>query len=468
MNRTVPLILAVALFMENMDSTVIATSLPAIAADIGTNPVALKLALTAYLVSLAIFIPVSSWMADRCGAKRIFRIAIAVFATGSIGCAAADSLGAFVLARFIQGMGGAMMTPVARLVLVRSTPKRELVSALAWLTIPALIGPMIGPPVGGFITTYFTWHWIFIINVPIGILGIWLAGRFLPEIVSAATAPIDFPGFFLSAIAASGIVFGLSVVSLPALPPAVGIAAVLIGVAASFLYVRHSRRRPKPLLNLKLFANPVFRMAVVGGSIFRIGNGAVPFLLPLLFQLGFGLSPFQSGLLTFASAIGAFAMKFLAPVTLRLGGFRNILICTALLSSGLIAANGFFTASTSPWLIIAVLLVAGFVRSLFFTSANALVFADIDDKDASQATAIGAVSQQISIALGVAVGGSALEATAYFSGQAIGPGAFTVAFLATAAITALSMIPFLGLAPTAGNSVSGHRQPDAEEPRPPL
>src|SRR5262245_39199260 len=222
--------------MENMDSTVIATSLPAIAADIGTSPVALKLALTAYLVSLAIFIPISSWTADRFGAKFVFRIAIAVFAAGSIACAAAGSLGAFVLARFFQGMGGAMMTPVARLVLVRATPKRQLVSALAWLTIPALIGPMIGPPVGGFITTFFSWHWSFIINVPIGVLGIWLAGRFLPDIPSAtASTPIDMPGFILSAIAASGIVFGMSVVSLPALPPAVGIAAVMAGIAATIL-----------------------------------------------------------------------------------------------------------------------------------------------------------------------------------------------------------------------------------------
>ena len=464
MNRTVPLILAVALFMENMDSTVIATSLPAIAADIGTSPVALKLALTAYLVSLAIFIPISSWVADRFGAKVIFRLAIAVFAIGSIGCAAAGSLGEFVLARFVQGMGGAMMTPVARLVLVRATPKRELVSALAWLTIPALIGPMVGPPVGGFITTFFSWHWIFIINVPIGVLGIWLAGRFLPEIASAASAPIDIPGFILSAIAASGIVFGLSVVSLPALPPTVGIAAVLTGIAATFLYLRHAKRRANPLLNPKLFTNSVFRTAVIGGSIFRIGNGAVPFLLPLLFQLGFGLTPFQSGMLTFASAIGAFAMKFLAPGALRLGGFRTILAGSVLSSACLIATNAFFTPTTSAWLIIAVLLVGGFVRSLFFTSVNALVFADIDDKDASQATAIGAVSQQISIALGVAIGGGALEGAAYFTGGAISLSSFTAAFLIIAGITALSIFPFLRLAPEAGNSVSGHRLPDKSEP----
>ena len=447
-----------------MDSTVIATSLPAIAADIGTTPVALKLALTAYLVSLAIFIPVSSWMADRFGAKLVFRAAIAVFVVGSIGCAAAGSLGGFVLARFVQGMGGAMMTPVARLVLVRATPKRELVSALAWVTIPALVGPMIGPPVGGFITTFFSWHWIFIINVPVGMLGIWLAGQFLPEIASQPSAPIDFAGFVLSALAASGIVFGLSVVSLPALPPLVGVASMLGGAAAAILYLRHARRRANPLLNPKLFANPVFRAAILGGAIFRIGNGAVPFLLPLLFQLGFGLNPFQSGMLTFASAIGAFAMKFLAPVTLRLGGFRTILVGSALSSAFLIAANGYFTPSTSAWLIIAVLLAAGFVRSLFFTSVNALVFADIDDKDASQATAVGAVSQQISVALGVAVGGGVLEAAAYFSGQAIDLPAFTAAFLIIAAITALSVFSFWGLAPDAGNSVSGHRKPDRSEP----
>lgn len=202
LKRTIPLILAVALFMENMDSTVIATSLPAIAADIDTSPIALKLALTAYLVSLAIFIPISGWLADRFGAKRIFRIAIAVFVIGSVACAVSGSLGEFVAARFLQGMGGAMMTPLARLVLVRATPRRELVTAMAWLTIPGLIGPLVGPPVGGFITTFFTWHWIFLINVPIGVVGIFLAGRFLPDVELTPSPPLDVAGFLLSAIAA--------------------------------------------------------------------------------------------------------------------------------------------------------------------------------------------------------------------------------------------------------------------------
>ena len=249
--RIIPLILAVALFMENMDSTVISTSLPAIAADIGTSPIALKLALTAYLVSLAIFIPISSWFADKYGAKRVFQTAIFVFMAGSIGCALAGSLGGFVVARFLQGMGGAMMTPVARLVLVRTTERRELVSAMAWLTVPALIGPMIGPPLGGFITTYFSWHWIFLINIPIGLIGSVLARIYLPHMEPLGVKPMDISGFIIVALAASGIVFGLSVVSLPALPPIVGIVTVIIGIVASIGYVFHARRVDNPILDLQ-------------------------------------------------------------------------------------------------------------------------------------------------------------------------------------------------------------------------
>jgi EmrB/QacA subfamily drug resistance transporter len=466
MNRTVPLILAVALFMENMDSTVIATSLPAIAEDISTSPIALKLALTAYLVSLAIFIPVSAWVADKFGAKRVFRIAIAVFVTGSIACAVSGSLTEFVLARFLQGMGGAMMTPVARLVLVRSTAKRDLVSAMAWLTIPGVIGPLVGPPIGGFITTYVSWHWIFLVNVPIGFAGIWLAGRFLPEIPPSGVKPLDVVGFLLSAVAASGVVFGLSVVSLPALPPIVGVIVLLTGILAGAAYLRHARRRAHPVLDFRLFRNRVFRTAIAGGSIFRIGAGATPFLLPLLFQLGFGLTPFQSGMLTFASALGALAMKFLAPFTLRAGGFRNVLLGTAACSGCFIAANALFTPETPHAVIIAVLVGAGFLRSLFFTSTNALVFADIDDKDASQATAISAASQQITVAIGVAVGGGILEGMTYLTGEPIGPAAFSTAFVVVGAITLFALVPFATLPKDAGSSVSGHRVrgPAGEEP----
>ncbi len=265
--RITPLILAVALFMENMDSTVIATSLPAIAADIGTNPIALKLALTAYFVSLAIFIPISGWMADRFGASNIFRIAIAIFVVGSIACAYSNSLQTFVFSRFLQGVGGSMMTPIARLVLLRVTPRNELVSAMAWLTIPGLIGPLTGPPVGGFLTTYLSWHWIFWINVPIGVIGILLASRFLPKSEPRIPRPIDFLGFFLCGIAFSGIIFGLSVISLPAIPTIAGYAAVVIGAVAAVLYLLHARRTKYPLLDPRLFRHPYFRTAVIGGSV---------------------------------------------------------------------------------------------------------------------------------------------------------------------------------------------------------
>jgi len=459
MNRTIPLILAVALFMENMDSTVIATSLPAIATDIGTSPIALKLALTAYLVALAVFIPISGWMADRYGAKNVFRAAIAVFVVGSVACAISGSLGAFVAARFLQGIGGAMMTPVGRLVLVRSTPRSELVAAMSWLTIPALVGPLVGPPVGGFITTVFTWHWIFLINVPIGLAGIWLASRFLPDTEPRDTRPLDFTGFVLSGLAASGVVFGLSVASLPALPPVIGLVTVAIGLAAALGYLVHARRTPMPLLALDLFASPSFRASVLGGGLFRIGIGAVPFLLPLMFQIGFGLNPFQSGMITFVSAIGAIGMKFVTTRLFRAAGFRRVLVAGTLAAGTSIAINGLLTPDTPYLLILALLLTGGFIRSMFFTGVNALAFADIDDADTSKATPIVAVAQQVSIALGVALAGGILEVSTALRGGGLTLGDFHTAFFIVGALSATAALSFLRLSPDAGSSVSGYRSP---------
>ena len=442
--------------MENMDSTVIATSLPAIAVDINTSPIELKLALTAYLVSLAIFIPVSGWMADRFGAKNIFRTAIVVFMIGSVACAMSDSLGAFVVSRFLQGMGGAMMTPVGRLVLVRATPKSELVAAMSWLSIPALVGPLVGPPVGGFITTYFSWHWIFLINVPIGIIGIWLATRFLPKTPAVAIPRLDVPGFILSGVAASGVVFGLSVMGLAALPPFVGVATTVIGLLSGVLYLLHARRAPNPLLALNLFQNQVFRASVLGGGLFRIGIGAVPFLLPLMLQIGFGLTPFQSGMITFVSAIGAMGMKLATAWVFRIAGFRKVLIFGSLISAASVGVNGFFTPETPYALILVVLLVGGFLRSMFFTGINALTYAEISPADTSKATPIAAVGQQLSIALGVAVAGGILETSTHFHGGGLTLGDFHIAFFIVAGISALAAIWFVRLAPDAGSAVSGH------------
>ena len=320
-----PIILAVALFMEQMDSTVIATSLPAIAADIGTSPIALKLAVTSYLVALAIFIPISGWMSDRFGAKNIFRLAIVVFVLGSIACGFSHTIQEFVFARFFQGIGGSMMTPVGRLLLVRGTPRNELVNAMAWLTIPALIGPIMGPPLGGFLTTYLSWHWVFWINVPISIIGIALVTKFLPEGEPRSPRPMDFPGFFLSAIAFTGFVFGMSVISLPALPIWYGFITIAVGIGRRGdlpTPLQHAKRAKFPLLDPKMLRYPLFRAGILGGSNFRVGIGAIPFLLPLMLQLGFGLNPFQSGMITFVTAIGALSSKFGAQRMFRRYGFR--------------------------------------------------------------------------------------------------------------------------------------------------
>jgi len=455
--RVTPLILAVALFMEQMDSTVIATSLPAIAADIGSEPIALKLALTAYFVALAIFIPISGWMADRFGAKNIFRLAIFIFMLGSLACAFSFSLETFVISRFFQGMGSSMMTPVGRLLLVRSTPRNELVNAMAWLTVPALIAPVTGPLIGGFFTTYLSWHWIFWINIPIGIAGIVLASIFLNVPDERTPRPVDLVGFVIMGLAVSGLVFGLSVISLPALPVIYGYLTLAIGVTSGVLYLLHARRTKYPLLDPKLLRHGLFRTSITGGSLFRIGVGAVPFLLPLMLQLGFGLNPFQSGAITFVSAIGAILSKFLAQFVYARFGFPRTLGFAAIFGGLLIGAQGLFTAETAVPLIMAVLLVGGVLRSVFFTGSNALGYADISDEEASQATAIVAVAQQVSVASGVAVAGAILEMTSVFSGGHLTLLNFQIAFFTVGGLSALAGLVYLRLPADAGSNVSGHK-----------
>nr|WP_255700009.1 MFS transporter [Jiella avicenniae] len=446
------------MFMENMDSTVIATSLPVIAADIGTSPIALKLALTSYYVALAIFIPISGRMADRFGARLIFRVAIGVFMAGSLACATVNSLEGFVAARFLQGMGGAMMTPVGRLLLVRAVPKSDLVDAMAWFTIPALIGPLLGPPIGGAIATYADWRWIFLINLPIGIAGIYLAGRYLPWIETLPSMRFDIPGFLLSGFACAGLVFGLSVVSLPALPPIVGVAMAAAGLVAGVFFVLHARHAADPLLRLNLLKVPTLRAAIVGGSIFRIGSGAVPFLLPLMLQLGFGYTPLQSGLTTCLSIGGAMMMKFLAKPILNRFGFRATLVATALIGGGMTALIGIFRPDTAIVLVLLALLVGGFFRSLFFTSINTLAFADVSNRESGDATAMIAAIQQVSVAMGVALAGGVLEAGMVFAGsETVGLSDFTLAFAVVGVVTAASVFAFLALPANAGDEVAGRR-----------
>jgi EmrB/QacA subfamily drug resistance transporter len=461
-DRIVPLIVAVALFMENMDSTVIATSLPAIANALGTNPLALKLAVTSYLLALAIFIPASGWMADRFGARRVFRIAIGIFVLGSIGCALSHSLAQFVVARVVQGAGGAMMTPVGRLILLRSIDKTLLVNAMALVTIPALIGPICGPPLGGFITTYASWHWIFIINVPIGVVGIALATRYIPDVQAERPPPFDFVGFVLSGLGIGGLAFGFSVLGLALLP--VSAVAVLIGVGAvcAAAYVLHARRMDAPILDLRLFKFATFRASIFGGFVFRLGIGALPFLLPLLLQIGFKLTPFQSGLITFTAAVGALFMKAAVSTILKRFGYRPVLVFNSLISAVFLAACASFLPGMPFAAMIAILLAGGFFRSLQFTAINTIAYAEIEPPLMSRATALTSVMQQLSLATGVAVGALIVEITLLFKqGSSMAADDFPPAFLVVGAFTAAASLIFLRLPRDAGAELAGRARAGA-------
>ena len=466
--RLLPLIVATALFIENMDSTAITTSLPMIAEDLGVEAVALKLALTTYMLALAVFIPISGWVADRFGAKPTFMAAIGVFLLGSVGCAASDSLGMLVAARFLQGMGGAMMVPVGRLVLLRTVPKAQLVQALSWLTIPALLGPMLGPPLGGLITTYSNWRYIFLINIPMGLLGIALAWRFIPMLRGEAR-PLDWLGFLLSGSGLALTMFGFASMGRHLISTPAALACLLAGVVVLTFYVLHSRRHPHPLIDLDLMKLPTFRIGVIGGSLFRIGIGATPFLLPLMLQLGFGLNPLQSGLITFTSAAGAMFMKTLAARILRRFGFRRVLVTNALVASLLLCGFGLFRADTPYPLIIGVLLVSGCFRSLQFTSLNAIVYAEVDNARMAQASGLAAMAQQVSLALGITIGGYALTVASVATAQPLEAVInFTFAFLTVGLISGSSVWMMLRLAPDAGAEMSGKAQPGQEisEPKP--
>lgn len=451
-----------------MDSTVIATALPAIALDLDTSPIALKLALTAYLLSLAVFIPVSGWVADRFGARRTFMTAIGVFLAGSIGCAVSDSLGTLVAARFVQGIGGAMMVPVGRLVLLRTVPKQDLVQALSWLTIPALFGPMVGPPLGGFITTFFDWRWIFLINLPIGLLGIVLALRFIPDI-REAPGPLDVTGFLLAGGGLGLAMFGFSTLGRHLVPVWIAVAALAAGLIALGGFFVHARRHPRPLLDLGLFKLSTYRAGVLGGLLFRVGIGATPFLLPLMLQVGFGLSPIESGLLTFVSAVGAIFMKTVAGRILNRFGFKRVLVWNALAAAALLGSFGLFRPDTPHYLIIATLLVSGCFRSLQFTSLNAISYAEVDSPRMGQASSLAGMMQQLSLSLGVAVAGYLLEVVGLASGRpATDVQNFYVAFFAVALICASSAWFMMNLPHDAGSEMSGRARPGREvaEPKP--
>ncbi len=460
--RTLTLVVAAALFMESLTSTVIATSLAAMAADLQVDPLTLKLAFTAYFVALAIFIPISGWCADRFGAKTVFAAAIAVFTLASVGCALAWNLSSLVVGRFCQGLGGAMMLPVGRLILLRAIPRSEMVSAMAWLGIPTLFAPILGPPVGGFITTYHHWRGIFWLNVPVGLLGLALALWFVPQVRVADGPPLDWRGFFLTGAGLSLAIFGFTLLGSRSSHPGGALAMMAGGATLLWLYGRHARRCPHPILDLTLLRSASLRIAIMGGNLFRLAVGAMPFLLPLMLQLGFGMSAFQSGMLTFSAAVGAVTMKLTAAPILRRWGFRRVLLANAWLSSALIAALALFTAQTPGPVIMAVLLVGGFFRSLQFTSLNTLGYADVPGERLSRATALVAVAQQLSLAAGVAVAAMLLDGSRLADGRsALVAMDFSRAFAAIGLISLASVWWYRRLAADAGAEMSGHRHAQA-------
>jgi EmrB/QacA subfamily drug resistance transporter len=449
---------ACALFMENLDGTVIATALPQIAVSFGVNPVHLSLAITSYLLSVAIFIPASGWMADRFGARTIFRAAIAVFMLGSICCGLSRSLPELTAARIVQGMGGAMMVPVGRLVLLRSVAKAELVRTMSYLTVPAMLGPVLGPPVGGFIVTYASWPWIFFLNVPIGVLGLVLVSILITDYKEPNTPPLDVAGFALSSVALAGLMAGLETVGREGVPTWVTLAFIAMGLASAFFYMRHAARHPHPIIDLLMFRIPTFGIAVGAGWLFRTGIGAIPFLLPLMLQLGFGLSAFASGLMTFMSAVGAMTMKFTARPILRRFGFRTVLTGNAVISALFLLSYAAFRPSTPHTIILALLLAGGFFRSLQFTGVNTLAFADVPPPRMSRATSITSTVQQLSQVTGVATGALLLHLTLFWRGAgALAADDFWPAFVMVAGVTAVSAAFFARLEKEAGSEISGHR-----------
>ena len=388
------LIVACALFMQNVDSTVIATALPSMARAFGAEPVRMNVAMTSYLLSLAVFIPASGWLADRFGARNVFRLAILVFTLGSILCGSARSLSELVLYRVLQGFGGAMMVPVGRLLLLRSVPKSELVAAMAWLTTPALLGPVVGPPLGGFITTCFSWRLIFDINIPIGLLGIVLVTLCIDDVREPAGAGFDWAGFALAGLALAGVMFGFETAGRGVAPVAVWLTALAIGGAASLGYALHALHHKAPLIDFSLLRYRTFLVSVIAGTLFRIGIGAIPFLMPMMLQLAFGRSPLQSGLITFASSAGALVMKPVSMTALRLFGFRDTLLLNGALSAVLLGLCAAFRPAWPAAAIYAVLLAGGFFRSLQFTAYNALAYGEIPRARMSAATSLYSTIQQ--------------------------------------------------------------------------
>jgi EmrB/QacA subfamily drug resistance transporter len=458
--RGTALVIAGALFMEQLDGTVLATALPDMARQFGVTALHMNIALTAYLLSLAVFIPASGRIADRFGSRRVFRCAIAIFTLGSVLCGQSVSLPMLVASRILQGIGGAMMMPVGRLVLLRAVPKAQLVSAMTWVLVPGLIGPVIGPPLGGFCVDYLSWHWIFYINVPIGLAGLALAGRTIPDVREAVPAPFDFRGLVLSGASLSCLLFGFELASRGATQPWASAGIVGAGLALGALYIQHAHRAAAPILELRLLRIRSFALSVWGGAFTRITGGALPFLLPMMMQLGFGISALQSGLITFSSAAGAMLMKAAASRILRRWGFRRVLIWNGVLATLLLMAAAFFRPGWPIWAITGVMLVGGFFQSLQFTAYNTVAYADIPRAMMSAATSFYTTFQQLMLSAGICVAAGTLALSIHVQHHAVPTlSDFSVTWVVLGLVTLVAS-PICAMLPEdAGDDMTGRVRP---------
>ena len=452
------LIVAAAMFMEQVDGTVLATALPTMARSFHVEPLRMNVALTSYLLSLAVFIPVSGTAADRFGARTVFRAAIALFTLGSILCAQSQSLWFLVGARILQGIGGAMMVPVGRLVLLRSASKAELITAMTWLMIPATIGPVLGPPIGGFIVDALNWRWIFYINVPVGVVGLVLVTLFIEDVREKEPGRFDFQGFVLSGVALACLMFGLELASRGVGSVAETMALLVVGVASGVLYWRHSRGHPHPILDFSLMRVPTFGISVLAGALSRVAVGAMPFLLPMMLQLGFGMSAAASGMVTFASAVGSLAMRLAARPMLKRIGFRDTLVWVGLVSTLLLGSSAAFRPSWPLFCIYALLVMGGFFQSLQFMVYNTIAYADIQRERMSSATSFYTTFQQLCISLGIATAAGALAGSMFIAGHtAPALSDFTAAFLLVAGVAVFAPVLSWRLDRDAGAELSGQR-----------
>lgn len=456
--KVVALVVAVSFFMQLLDSTIVVTSLPQMASAFGIAPVGMSVGLTIYMLTMAAFIPLAGWLGDRFGARNIFMLAIAIFTAASFFCGLSNSLGAFTISRAVQGFAAALMTPVGRVIVLRNAPKSELVNAVALITWPALIAPVVGPMLGSFITTYLSWRWNFFINIPIGIAGLALVWRFVPDAREREAGKFDTIGFILSSLSLTLLLAGLEAFAHEAISGMVITLLLIGGTVFGLAATWHFCRADTPLLNLSSFAVPTFAISTLSaGTAMRVAINATPFLIPLLFQVGFGFDAVTTGIYLLAYFAGNLAMKSITTPTLRLFGFRSVLTMNGLLASGSIAACALLSPDTSEIIGFALLFFAGLTRSMQFTALNTIGFADIAPAQRSSASTLSSMFQQVSMLLGIAIAAALLNLSQMLrDAAAVGLPDFRLAFIMVGLLGALASLRFLVLPPDAGAEVSRH------------